>query len=77
MPKFYYSPRTMYGDYSLQNRTVPFSVEEAKALMLRPGSKLRTITLGDTSYSVSGFSGHLSVISYFFYLSGKMGARYT
>lgn len=61
MPKFYYSPRTMYGDYSLQNKAIPFNVEEAKTLMLRPGSKLRMITLGGTAYSVSESFGHLSL----------------
>ncbi|KAL4079121.1 hypothetical protein J3A83DRAFT_4356105 [Scleroderma citrinum] len=50
-PRVFYSQNTMYGDYSYPNKTVAFSVEEARTLMLRDGSKLRAITLGDVSYS--------------------------
>ncbi|KAG6329402.1 hypothetical protein ID866_9686 [Astraeus odoratus] len=42
---------TLYGDYSSQKKTMYFSAEEAKTLMLREGSRLRTIRLGSNSYT--------------------------
>ena len=70
--------RMIYDYYSRRNEVVSFSAAEAKTLMLRPGSKLRTIAFANISYSVSGYFGqrffplHLA----FVYLVGKMGACY-
>jgi len=78
VPENYDFSTMIYDDYSDLNEEVAFSAAEAKTLMLRPGSKLRTITFENVSYSVSGYFGqrlfplHLA----FFYLVGKMGACY-
>ena len=50
---------------------VAFGTEDAKTLMLRPGSKLRTITFGGASYSVTTLFCQLFVVSYHFILQGK------
>ena len=47
----------IYDNYSDLNEEVAFNAAEAKTLMLRPGSKLRTITFENVSYSVSGYFG--------------------
>ncbi|KIM66131.1 hypothetical protein SCLCIDRAFT_1211367 [Scleroderma citrinum Foug A] len=49
--RYYGFSRMMYEHYSRRNEAVPFSAEEVKTLMLRPGSELRTITFGGISYS--------------------------
>ncbi|KIM66140.1 hypothetical protein SCLCIDRAFT_1152588, partial [Scleroderma citrinum Foug A] len=55
---YFLLPGTMYGDdWSDLNEAVPFSAAEVKTLMLRPGSKLRTITFGGISYFVSRVFG--------------------
>ena len=56
MSTYYFFPGMMYDeDCSDLNEAGPFRAAEVKTLMLRPGSKLRTIMTGDISYCVSGF----------------------
>ncbi|KAI9568831.1 hypothetical protein HD554DRAFT_2204841 [Boletus coccyginus] len=45
--------RSLYVDYShpaSDRRNVDFTKEEARSMMLRPGSKLRAVKLGDSAY---------------------------
>ena len=77
---YFLLPGTMYGDdWSDLNEAVPFSAAEVKTLMLRPGSKLRTITFGGISYFVSRVFGQIcfpSYLAFLFYFLGEMGACY-
>ena len=68
-----------YLDYSRpasEERDVNFTREEARSMMLRPGSKLRAVRLGDSAYTVKMtlFIRRVRSLSRFFLALGSMGA---